>query len=510
MTREAYNFLDLVEYNSRMYRGRLAFAFGEQRITHSEFQQRTARLASGLARIGVVSGDRCAIVANNCLEYVDLLGASGRLGSIVVPINCRWSRAEVEHVLNESQPKVVFVSPSHLDLVTGTSCTGQAHYVIGARLAELPSTEDLYIDGSHSAVISDDAPLMILFTAAVNGRPKGAVLSHGNLITAANLTRLAWRLQPGDMNVGVLPLFHVTGIDMLLAVQLAGGATWLMPSFDASQTVRNITDNGGSVMATFPPMLERVLDAAAERPNSLATLRLVSGIDSFGLVRRLQAEYPATHFWSTYGQTETSGFVTMSPFDERPGSAGRPTLPGCVGIVDDSGHLLSPGVLGEIVVRGPLVFKGYWPLNDNAVHRRPEAWHRTGDLGEIDGDGYLWYRGPAASKSLIKSGGENVYPAEVERVLLDHPAIVEAVVFGVPDEQWGEAIKAVCVLRSGCELDPEALIAFVGEHVARYKRPKLVEFARELPRSAAGLIDRAGAKRKFGKNAVTGSRRPGS
>lgn len=499
MTYGALNLVDLVEHNSRMHGERLAFAFAEKRISHSEYERRTARLATGLALAGVVPGDRCAIVANNCLEYVELLGASSRLGAIVVPINFRWSGSEVEHVLNETRPKVVFVSPLHLGLVTGAHFSGLACYVIGSRLAELPSMEELYVDGAHPAIFFDDAPLMMLFTAAVSGRPKGAVLSQRNLLTAANLTRLAWQLRPDDANVGVLPLFHVTGIDMLLAVQLAGGSTWLMPSFDAVEIVRSIGENAGSVMATFPPMLERVLDAAAARPDALATLRVVSGIDSFDIIRRLQADHPTTHFWSTYGQTETSGFVTLSPFDERPGSSGRPTLPGCVGIADDSGRLLTPGVVGEIVVRGPLVFQGYWSVHDNFAHQRPETWHRTGDLGKIDANGYLWYLGPAGSKSLIKSGGENVYPAEVERVLLEHPAIAEAVVFGVPDEQWGEAVKAVCVLRPGHELDPEALISFVGEHVARYKKPKLVEFARDLPRSAAGLIDRIGAKRTFGK-----------
>jgi acyl-CoA synthetase (AMP-forming)/AMP-acid ligase II len=227
-------------------------------------------------------------------------------------------------------------------------------------------------------------------------------------------------------------------------------------------------------------------------------LRVVSGIDVPETIARLRTTCPQATFWSAYGQTETSGSVSLAPFDERPGSAGRPTALNTVAVVDELDRPLPTGATGEIVVRGPMVFQGYWRCEaDNAFTLR-NGWHHTGDMGRVDAEGYLWYTGRSPAKELIKPGGENVYPAEVERAIMEHPSLAQVVVLGVPDVQWGEAVKAVCVLKAGCTLSAEELIEFVGGRIARYKKPKHVVFVSALPLGGADSIDRAAVKAAHG------------
>ena len=188
----------------------------------------------------------------------------------------------------------------------------------------------------------------------------------------------------------------------------------------------------------------------------------------------------------------------MGPYRERPGSAGKMLLFTEVRLVDDYDRPVTAGQLGEIAVRGPMVFKGYWNLPEDTAHTFREGWHHTGDQGRFDEEGFLWYAGRKAEKELIKPGGENVYPAEVEKVILQHPAVEKTVVIGVPDPRWKEAIKAVCQLRKGQTLEARALIDFVGERIARYKKPQVVQFVDELPVLQDGSVDRAEVKKLYG------------
>jgi len=199
-----------------------------------------------------------------------------------------------------------------------------------------------------------------------------------------------------------------------------------------------------------------------------------------------------------YGQTEVSALTNISPYNERPGSAGRPLPLASVRLVDDYDREVETGAVGEIVVRGPMVFKGYWNLPEETGYTFREGWHHTGDQGRFDEDGFLWYAGRKAEKELIKPGGENVYPAEVEKVILQHPAVEKTVVFGVPDPKWKEGIKAVCLLKEGQQLESQELIDFVGARIARFKKPQYVEFVGELPLLENGSPDRVKVKELYG------------
>lgn len=499
MTLRSFTLHDQIERNARLHGSGTAFVADGQSITHAQYAERVASLAGGLAGAGLTAGDRVAILAHNGQAYVDLIGAAARLGALVVPINWRLSAEEVAYVLSDTTPKVLIVAPELQPLVDGADLAGVRKYTTGPGPdagADWSALASLYLERAvpTPAAIGDDAGLLIVHTAAVGGRPRGAVLSHRGLLAAAAKSVHAWNLTAVDVQVGVLPLFHLAGIGMTLALMVAAGATVLLPRFDPKAVVGLIDEQRGSVMGSFPPMLGAVLDAAAAAGSKLRGLRVMTGIDAPDTLARFAADCPYASFWVAYGQTETSGSVSTSRYADRPGSAGLPVEQHTVAIVDDDDRPVPQGTAGEIVVRGPMVFNGYWNCDaDNAFTFRG-GWHHTGDMGRFDADGYLWYVGRSAAKELIKPGGENVYPAEVERALLEHPALTEAIVFGVPDAQWGEAIKAVCVLKPGQSLGADALIEFVGQRIARYKKPKHVVFAAALPKTAAGGTDRAAVK----------------
>lgn len=499
MSLRSFTLRDLIARNASLHASKIALVLGGQRVTHAQYAQRVAQLAAGLAEAGVGAGDRLAILAANCLEYVDLMGAAAHLGAIVAPINWRLSAEEVAYVIEDVSPKVLIVAEEFKALLPTQGLGGTLLYTLGTTQTSEPSMHALYVAReAPPADLNDDDGFVIIHTAAVGGRPRGALLSHRGLIAASMQTQLAWGLTAADVNLGVLPLFHVAAIGFLLATQQAGGATLLLTRFDPASLVRRIDEDGGSLIGTFPPMLGALLDAATVQGSTLSSLRVVSGIDVPETIARLRTCCPQARFWSAYGQTETSGSVSLAPFDERPGSAGRPSALNTIAIVDDLDQPVPVGTIGEIVVRGPMVFQGYWRKDEDNAFTFRNGWHHTGDMGRLDADGYLWYTGRSPAKELIKPGGENVYPAEVERTILEHPALAQAVVIGVPDVQWGEAIKAICVLKSGCTVSAEELMEFVGGRIARYKKPKHVVFVPELPKGSADGIDRAAVKAAHG------------
>ena len=499
MSLRSFTLHDLIERNAWLHGRRTAFSGDGPPVTHAQYAQGTARLAAGLAAEGLAAGERVAMLAHNCQAFIDLIGAAARLGVIVVPINWRLSAEEVAYVLADTRPRVLVAAPDLLPLLGQAELQDVRKYTTegnpdsGAGWLPLAS---LYLDTAAPAPaqIEDDAALFIVHTAAVGGRPRGALLSHRGLLTAAALSAHAWKLSPLDAQVGVLPLFHLAGIGLTLALMAAGGATIIVPRFDAKVVVQLVDERLGTVMGSFPPMLGAVLDAAAGAGSSLGALRIVFGIEAPETLERFAVACPQAEFWVGYGQTETSGSISTSRHADRPGSAGLPVEQHTVAIVDEEDRPVPHGTTGEIVVRGPMVFNGYWNCEaDNALTFRG-GWHHTGDMGRLDADGFLWYAGRSPAKELIKPGGENVYPAEVERALLEHPAVDQAVVFGVPDAQWGEAVQAVCVLKPGHTMAAEELIEFVGARIARYKKPKHVVFAAELPKTASGGTDRVAAK----------------
>lgn len=499
MSLRSFTYQDLVARNATLYGNLAAFTGEERSLTHAQYAERVAQLAAGLDRSGVHEGDRIAALLPNGTLFVELMGAAAHVGAILVPINTRLSREEVSHVLHDTKPCLVVISAEFDRLLPdllpeGASVIRSA----GARPGAL-SLGDLYEEAASlsPAPLRDDAGFLIIHTAAVGGKARGALLTHRGVLDASRFASVAWQLSSRDVNVGALPLFHLAGISLLLAVQQAGGASVLLRSFEAESLVDRILQVQGSVIGTFPPMLAAVTKICVERGESLPSLRIVTGLDSPETIDGFHEACPGASFWAGYGQTETSGVIAMAPASDRTGSAGRPIPVNSLRIVDEEDRSVPAGQVGEIVLKGPMVFGGYWGLAPEQQPSFRGGWHHTGDLGRIDSEGYLWYAGRLPEKELIKSGGENVYPAEVEHCLREHPEIEEAVVFGAPDEQWGEIVCAACEPKQGCEPEIADLIDFVASRIARYKRPKRIWLVSALPRTASQAVDRDAVKRAY-------------
>lgn len=482
----------------------------QRTLSYADLLARVDRLAAGLADAGLQPADRIAVLAQNSIEYLELYGACARLGTVAYPVNWRLSGSEIAAVLSLAAPSLLVVGPEHLPQLEGVDLGAIQHRTA---LAEDPpkgyqAFASLYAgpdagpadpsqaepDGTLPEPSRDD-PFVILSTAAVAGVPRGAVLTHANLMHAAQATVAKLDLSQADRHLAALPLFHVTGLGLSLATILAGGANVVTPAFDPALSARLIDQHQVTLLADFPPVLEMLLEARGEA--SWDSLRAVVGLDQPEVIQRLQRETGAK-FWTGFGQSETSGVVTMGRADERPGSAGRPLPQAEIRLVDDLEQEVAIGQPGEIVVRGPLVFAGYWRDPEATEFAARGGWHHTGDVGRFDEDGYLYYVGRKPEKALIKTGGENVYPAEVEQVLAQLPQVAAAAVIGVPDEQWGEAVKAVIELEPGQQLSAEQAIQAVAERIASYKKPRQVEFVEALPRTEDGQVDRERVQAEHG------------
>ncbi len=474
---------------------------GERAVSFRELQERVDALAAGLAGLGIGPGDRVCILGQNDAAYLDLYGACARQGIVAYPINWRLTGPEVERVVERARPAMMVVDQTTLPLVSGSlEGKGVPHrYAMGAAEVGFPALATLYRGSPPppAAVRAEDA-FAVISTAAVDVIPRGAVLTHANVL-AANLTAIAaLGLTARDRYLAVLPLFHVTALGMSLAHLHAGAAVVVMPRFDAAEAVRLIDRHQVAHVSDFPPVLASLLDAAEKAGSALPTLVHVTGLDAPQTIQRLH-EKTRARFWTGFGQSETSGFVTIQRVTDKPGASGRPVPAAQVAIVDDYDRPVPTGTPGEIVVRGPLVFQGYFGQPDVTAYTFRNGWHHTGDVGRFEPDGYLHYVKRKPEKELIKPGGENVYPAEVETVIMQMAGVSGVCVYGVPDPKWGEAIKAVVEVKPSGRYAAAEVVDFVGSRIARFKRPHVVVFTDALPRSADGAVDRDAVKARWGE-----------
>jgi len=499
-----FTIYDLINRNAVSFKDKVAwFEIDDNRtLTFAQYQGMVDRLACGLQKTNIKKGDRIGVLGKNSLEYFLLYGAAAALGAIILPINWRLSADEINFILNDCEPVVLFVDGEYQDLIEG-------------RKNELPSVQKYYnlkpddgnfLDfdslmnnqGDFEAVnVSNDDGFVIIHTAAVEGRPRGALLSHGNLLCANIHLNYCFNLTPEDVHLNLLPLFHVGGLFMAISSFHAGALNVNMSKFDAEKAIELIEEKKVSVMFDFSPILSSILEQHEKTGKDIKTLRAVMGLDTPETIEKYQQVTGGT-FYCIYGQTETTGLATLGLYNDRPGSAGKMIQLGEVRLVDDYDRPVPAGQVGEITMKGPMIFKGYWNLPADNEYIFRGGWHHTGDLGRFDEDGFLWYAGRKAEKELIKPGGENVYPAEVEKVILQHPAVDKTVVFGVPDPKWKEGIKAVCLLKAGENLEPQELIKFVGGRIASYKKPQYVEFTDDFPLLEDGSPDRTRIKELYG------------
>lgn len=495
---------DIIHRNALLYSGREALVFRNGRMTYGEYKEHCDRCAAGLVRAGVGTGDRLAVIANNCDEFIILYGATAGIGAIVLPVNWRFQRDEIRYVLQDCTPTLLFAGSEYQQVAYEASrgvSSVRALYGMGPRGEGdvLRPFQELYSEEEFSGARdgSGKAGYVIMHTAAVDGRPRGALLSQGNVIA---ITTQALAEQDRDQTAShlcILPLFHIAALASIMTVLHAGGKNVIMERFDPAEALRLIDEERIAGFGSFSPILKMLLEEQNRNPRDLSSLRAIGGLEDPESIDRFLEHASQSSFFSAYGQTEALA-VTGCDRAERPGSAGRPSPLTRVAILDDYDRDVAQGETGEICVRSPTVFQGYWGLEEETAQTFRSGWHHTGDMGRFDDGGYLWYVKRKPHKELIKPGGENVYPAEVELALMSHGSLVEVCVIGIPDETWGEAVKAVCVLKPGVVATSRELIDHVAAKIARYKKPAAVVFLDALPRTEAGEIDRERIKRDHG------------
>lgn len=506
MTVHDFTIYDVVLRNAICFRDKPAWLEANDKRTLSFVQYKglVDRMACGMLDLGVSKGDRVGILGKNSLEYFVLYGAIAAIGAIALPINWRLSRNEVAFTIRDGGPAVLFADGEYHDLIRemrGGIPSVKEFFNLRENLGDFADFTSLsHNSGTFTPQhVSTDDGFVIIHTAAVSGKPRGALLSHGNLLCTHMHYSHHLGITPEDVHLNLLPLFHIGGLAITTNAFHAGALTVNMSKFDAEEAVTLIQEEKVSHLFEFAPILSSILEQREKTGSDISSLRAVLGLDTPKTIDTYQA-ITGGSFYCLYAQTETSCLGTMSPYDERPGSAGRAVQLGQVRLVDDADNPVSTGEIGEIAIRGPMVFKGYWDLPDDNTYTFRGGWHHTGDMGRFDADGFLWYEGRKAEKELIKPGGENVYPAEVESVILQHPEVESVVVFGVPHPRWKEGIKAVCLPRDGRSLTAQDLIDFVAARVARYKKPHYVEFVTEFPLAADGRPDRKRIKEMYGNS----------
>ena len=503
MNVKTFTIYNIIERNARSSPNGVAFGGKNGYVSHVQFKALVDELSVGLLKRGLTKGDCIGVVAKNSLEYFILLGAAARTGALIVPINWRFSRQEIEYVLSDSSPTFVFADPEYQEMLSKLRSKapsvkewfsineGNAQFLSFSALKEKQQNQ-------NKIEVNPDDPYVIIYTAAVSGKPRGAVLTHRNIFSANVEYIISLRLGEEDAHLTTTPLYHIACLGLSLAVMHAGGKNIIIPKFDKEEIATCIEQDKATIIASFPPILSNLLDEANASSRDLSSLRWVLGIDQQDTIKRLETETDAT-FVLGYGQTEVSGVISLGTSSQRPGSVGRGGLLTDIMIVDEKDNEVEPGKAGEMVIRGPSVFAGYWNCEDETEYTLRNGWHHTGDLCRRDKDGFLWFVGRKAEKELIKPGGENVYPVEVEEIITEHSAIREVCVIGVPDQKWGEAIKAICVLEPGHTVTEDDLREFVATRISRIKKPKYVVFVSELSRGRDGLVDREKIKANFGK-----------
>ncbi|MEO3824144.1 long-chain fatty acid--CoA ligase [Actinomadura sp. B10D3] len=469
-------------------------------LTYAGLLGRVARLANALRDLGVGPGERVAYLGPNHPSFLETLFATGMAGGVFVPLNTRLAGPEIAYQLADCGASVLVHAPSHADLVDGIreGAPVREHIALDGRYEELVAAAD---DAPLDLPVALDDPCMIMYTSGTTGSPKGATLTHGNITWNAINVLIDHDLVAGEVALVSAPLFHTAGLNMLtLPVLLKGGTCVLVAAFDPAETLRLIEERRVTFMFGVPTMFQRVARDPGWADADLSSLRILTcgGAPVPPSLIETYQERGLT-FLQGYGMTEAAPgtlFLDAEHAVSKAGSAGVPHFFSDVRVVGPGMEDVAPGETGEIVVRGPHVMTGYWGKPDATAAVFTDGWFRSGDAARLDEDGYAFI--VDRIKDVIISGGENVYPAEVENAILADPDVLECAVIGVPDERWGEVGRAVIVPRPGADVSPEKVLASLTGRLARYKIPKSAVLAEEIPRNAAGKILKTRVREEYG------------
>ncbi|MBT4162850.1 MAG: long-chain-fatty-acid--CoA ligase [Gammaproteobacteria bacterium] len=479
---------DLLSFGLASHPEKAAVICDERSLSFLSVHRRANCLVEYFRESGLKIGDRVALVAKNEIQYLEIQVACMRAGLILVPINFRLAPPEISYILNDSTPGLVI-----------------AGHEFGETLAGIDAPPTLLLDQEYEKLVSgeNDRELdaidlnrdcTILYTSGTTGRPKGAVLTNQALYSRINANYYEYRVRPTDVFLQCLPLFHIAS-NVTWSYACGGATNIFLKEFHPLAVLDLIEKYNVTTALLVPTMINTLIHQPEVEGASLSSLDKIaygaSSIPPSVLSRAI--DLLGCGFLQLYGMTETSATTVLRPEQHDPinrpdllPSAGTAGVGMDVRIVDDDDRELAPGEIGEIACRGEVVMRGYWGNDAATAEVLKNGWMHTGDLGYKDSEGFYFVTD--RKKDLIISGGENVYPREVEDVLYEHPDILEAAVIGVPDDKWGERVHAVIVAQQNRELELDDIIAFTRERLAGYKVPKTAELMAELPKNATGKV----------------------
>ncbi|MGH7037371.1 MAG: long-chain-fatty-acid--CoA ligase [Stellaceae bacterium] len=496
---------DILWHNAACRPGKIAVIAGDRRLSFAALAERTARFANALKGLGIESGDRVAVLASNTAEHVEIVLGIAAADAIWVPLNIRLAPPELAALIADCEARAIVYTPDLAAAVEslrervpqdavwigvgegGTAGDHSYERLLSAASATKPAAE-----------IADDALFSIMYTSGTTGLPKGAALSHRAFFIGTILSTLALGASEDDVKLQAIPQFHAGGQIYQLAHLAAGAAIVVLPRFDPDLVFHLIAREGVTAAGFVPSMLTALVESPGARTTDFRRLRRImyggSSITADRLVRAMEL-MPAA-FLQTYGLTEAGVLATvLDAADHEYGrredprvlrSCGRAMLGYRVRVADDDGRAVETGAIGEIAIRSDSLMAGYWRRPEASAETLADGWLKTGDLAWQDESGRFYV--VDRKKDMIVSGGENVYPAEVESVISAHPDVLDVAVIGVPDARWGEAVKALVVCRPGAAPAAEALIAACRGKLGGFKLPKSVEFVASLPRNVSGKL----------------------
>jgi long-chain acyl-CoA synthetase len=501
------NLAEFLEASALRHPDKTAIRHENGRITYQELDRASNRFANGLTDLGLSYGDRCMVMMPNSIDYIALYYALAKMGIEIIPVNFLFRSHELFHIFKDAGPKAFIGAEAYLEEISRVfKETGSPPIRLALKPPEggdFGDLESCYSDRDTFSLHSTgpDDTLNILYTSGTTGVPKGVMLTHGNLaINAKILSGMRGTIEPDTVVIGTLPLFHVYGITSVMNVSMFLGLTVeLFTHFEPELVIHATEEEERTIFFGVPTMLNRLIQVAEEHPPKRSSLKFcISGGASLPVefLNRFEALFSTT-IHEGYGLTECPVCVE-NPYNRgtKPGSIGLPIPEFSAKIVDENGNELQPGGIGELLIKGPAVMKGYLNNPDATAETIRDGWLYTGDIARMDEDLYIYI--VDRKKDLVIRGGYNVYPREIEEVIYQIEEVSETAVYGIPHPDLGEEIAAVVVPKEGASIEPEEIKAYVKERVAPYKYPRIIKVLSEpLPKSGSGKILKKEIRKQF-------------
>jgi fatty-acyl-CoA synthase len=493
-----------------------AVVFEDETRTYGQLRDFSRRVANGLIGLGIEELDRVAVLSSNRLEYLEIEVGIAAARAIMVPLNWRLRAGELANLLRRSAAKAIIVEERFATTIVELRHSGEVPDLRTIITLD-GNSGDLGYDEVCTSSSADppprhgclDDPHEIIFTSGTTGQPKGVVWTNGTVMWNSLQQAMDFQLGPQHSSYAVIDLYYIGGRhDFTWAILHQGGTVHVKRSsgFDAEEVIRYVAERRITHILWVPTMLYEILRLPTLGDHDTTSLKMImSGGQpvSVATTERAQQAFPQTDFIQVYGLTEGGGSVSyVRPQDARrkPGSAGKPSLHVELRLVDPEGIDVPTGTDGEIIVRAPSVTAGYWDDPDMTARLIVDGWLHTGDMGRFDDDGFLFISGRKGD--MIISGGMNIFPAEIESVLLEHPAVADVSVIGLPDEKWGEKVCAVVEATAGAEVVEQELIEYCTERLASYKKPTSIRVVEELPRTAGGKAKKFLLRERFASEPI--------